>query len=187
MLQQPSGQKPILEPLVPPEAGVSPNYSKNIQSTSSEGDAVQTNQTSQSVADNPALTGNTVVVSDSHFAYWVGGIVIFLVLLGIVAWKQKWMVFSKALALLIVPVTLALFIYNSQLSFAQQPVQQPVKQPVQRSIIEEGSEELEVYSSSGNGGTDTSDRLHFSLGAIGLVIIAIAGIGYYIVSQKKNT
>ncbi len=183
MLQQPSGQKPILEPLVPPEAGVSPNYSKSIQNSPSEIEAVQTTQTQQSLTENSPAPGNTVVVSDSHTPYWVGGILIMMILLGVVAWKQKWVVFSKVLAILIVPVALSLYIFDSQFALAQQPIQQPV----QRSIIEEGSEELEVYSTSGNSGADTSNRMFYSLGSIGLVIIAITGIGYYIVSQKKNT
>ncbi len=194
MLQQPAGQKPILEPLIPQESGVAPNYSKNIQNLPSSVEQQDgTNEVAQSAVLAQPTTTNTVVVSDNHTIYWIAGIALLLLMFFVLMWKQKWIEFvsvrktniPKALTLFFTAALLTVLSFSSAQALAQDSVKHP-QQSIQRTIIEEGSKELQVYSTNPSSTENSGNRVLFSLGSVGLVILAGVAIGYYIVSQRQK-
>ncbi len=189
--KQPAGQMPIVEPLLIPEAGVQPNYSKNIEDNGEVNKTVVTEDVqSENSTDDSGTT--QVPVKSKALLYWIIAVAVIVIVIVYVLWKRGVIVITsgedKALkslfALLIVPSLLVLFSYNVKFVSAQSlPTNKP---PIQRIIVEEGSDDFLSNSNTPPAVRAANNTVIYTLGAVALIIIAVGAAVTLWYNQPHN-
>lgn len=176
--KQPAGQMPILEPLLPVDSGVKPNYSKNIQDNGDVNSNVSNNET-QAENETSQTNQNQVPVKSKALIYWILGVAVILLTILYILWKKGVIVITSGedkvikslFALLLIPSLVVIF--SSDLKFASAQSLPTDKPPIQRTIVEEGSSDFLSDSNTPPAEKAANNTVIYTLGATALIIIAV--------------